>query len=112
MKTQPILLKLLTALALASALSVWASSPAQADATGMFGLARNSPTGMDVAQYRNRVGCFATLRPANEVMNYYRQMEYYTTQAFHSGAAITSTFRWAKTKTTGSSVQAGLQDYI
>jgi hypothetical protein len=41
--------------------------------------------GAGCAQYRNRVGPFATWGRANEVMNYYRQMGYYTTQAFHSG---------------------------
>ena len=85
MKTQPILLKLLTVLTLASVLSVGAPSPAQAGGTGVSGLAGNSRTDMEFAQYRNRVGPFATWRRANEVMNYYRQMGYYTTQAFHSG---------------------------
>ena len=85
MKTQPILLKLLIVIALASALSVGASKPAQAGGTRISGLAGNSPTDMEFAQYRNRVGPFATWSRANEVMNYYRQMGYYTTQAFHSG---------------------------
>ena len=85
MKTQSILLKLLPMLALAGALSVWAPNPAQAGTTGRFGLARNSPAGMDVVQNRQRMGPFATWTRANEVANYYQQMGYSTTQAFHSG---------------------------
>jgi hypothetical protein len=85
MKTRTILLKLLPLLALAGALSVWAPNPVQAGTTGMSGFARNSPAGMDVVQNRQRVGPFATWTRANEVANYYRQMGYYTTQAFHSG---------------------------
>ena len=85
MKTQTILLKLLPVLALAGALFVWAPNPAQADTTGMFGLALNGPAGMDVVQNRQRVGPFATWTRANDVANYYRQMGCSTTQAFHSG---------------------------
>ena len=84
MKARPILLRPLTVLALASALSVGTPNPAHAGGTGIAGLTANSPTDMEL-QYRNRVGPFATWRRANEVMNYYRQMRYYTTQAFHSG---------------------------
>jgi hypothetical protein len=82
MKTQTILPKLLPVLALAGGLFVWARNPVQ---PGTFGLAGNSPAGMDVVQNRQRVGPFATWTRANEVANYYRQMGYYTTQAFHSG---------------------------
>lgn len=85
MKTQTILLKLLPVLALAGASFVWAPNPAQAGATRMFSLAPNTPAGMDVVQNRQRVGPFATWTRANEVANYYRQMGYNTTQAFHSG---------------------------
>jgi hypothetical protein len=85
MKTQTILLKLLSVLAFAGALSIWAPNPAQAGTTGMFGLARNSPAGMDVVQNRQRVGPFATWTRANEVANYLQQMGYSTTQPFHSG---------------------------
>jgi len=85
MKTQAILLKLLLVLALVNALSVWAPNPAQAGTTGLLGLARNSPAEMDVVQNRQRLGPFATWTRANEVANYYRQMGYSTTQAFHSG---------------------------
>ena len=65
--------------------SIWAPNPAQADTTGMFGLARNGPAGVDVVQNRQRVGPFATWTRANDVASYYRQMGYSTTQAFHSG---------------------------
>jgi hypothetical protein len=82
MKTQTILLKMLPVLALAGALFVWVP---KAGTVGMFGLARNSPASMDVVQNRQRVGPFATWTRANEVANYYRQMGYDTTQAFHSG---------------------------
>ena len=68
--------KLLPFLALAGALSIWAPNAAHAGATGMFGLARNSPAAMDVVQNRQRVGPFATWTRANEVANYYRQMGY------------------------------------
>ena len=85
MKARPILLRPITVLALASALSVGTPNPAHAGGTGIAGLTANSPTDMEFAQYRNRVGPFATWRRANEVMNYYRQMGCYTTQAFHSG---------------------------
>lgn len=85
MKTQTILFKLLSVLALAGALSVWALNPAQAGTSRMFGLAPNTPAGMDFVQNRQRVGPFPTWTRANEVANYYRQMGYYTTQAFHSG---------------------------
>ena len=85
MKTQTILLKLLPVLAFAGALSICAPNPAQACTIGIFGLARNSPAGMDFVQNRQRIGPFATWTRANEVANYYRQMGYSTTQAFHSG---------------------------
>ena len=85
MKTQTILLKLLRVLAFAGAFSTWAPNLAQADTTGMFGLARNGPAGVDVVQNRQRVGPYATWTRANDVANYYRQMGYSTTQAFHSG---------------------------
>src|SRR5690348_6826925 len=88
MKTQTIPRKMYTMLALAGALSVWASNPTQA---GMFCFDRNSPAGIDVAQYRQRIGPFATWTRANEVANYYRQMGYSTTQAFHSGDGYTLT---------------------
>ena len=85
MRTQTILLKLLRVLTFAGAFSIWALNPAQADTTGRFGLARNDPAGVDVVQNRQRVGPFATWTRANDVANYYRQMGYSTTQAFHSG---------------------------
>ncbi len=69
MKTQTILLKLLRVLAFAGAFSIWAPNPAQADTTGMFGLARNGPAGVDVVQNRERVGPYATWTRANEVAN-------------------------------------------
>ena len=84
MKIQTILLKLLPVLALA-ALSVWAPNPAQADTTGMFGLDRNRPAAVDVVQYRQRLGPYATWDRANQVALSYQQMGYNTTQAFHSG---------------------------
>jgi hypothetical protein len=46
-----------------SALSVWEPDPAHADTAGRCGWARNSPLGIDVAQYRQRIDPFATWTP-------------------------------------------------
>src|SRR6202047_5254685 len=85
MKTQTILLKLLRVLAFAGAFSTWAPNLAQADTTGMFGLARNGSAGADVVQKRQRVGPYATWTRAHAVANYYRQVGFPTPQAFPSG---------------------------
>jgi hypothetical protein len=85
MKAQAFSFELLLMFALASALFLWKPNPAHADTADGYGWARNSPAVMDFAQYRQRVGPFATWTRANEVANYYRAMGYSTTQAFHSG---------------------------
>jgi hypothetical protein len=83
MKTQTYSLKLLPMLALGSALSLYRADPAYADTADGCGWVRSAVT--DFAQYRQRIGPFATWTRANEVANYYRAMGYSTAQAFHSG---------------------------
>jgi hypothetical protein len=104
MKTQPILLKLLPVLALTSALSVWEPNPAHADTAGRLGWARNSPAGMDVAQYRQRIGAFATWTRAMRLRITIGRWGTIPPKPSTRVTDITSTYREA----TANSVQGGL----